>query len=137
MSVVNSVLDKLSKVKATGSGRWVACCPAHNDKSPSLSIRETDDGRVLIHCFGGCDVESVMGAIGLELNDLFPDAPLQGSKKQRPYSNDVLTCLLHEARIVELCANDMLNGAQLSNDDVARLALAVNRIESAVYYAKL
>jgi hypothetical protein len=49
-----------------------ACCPAHDDISPSLSIREVDDGRILIHCFSGCEVHSVVAAVGLELSDLFP-----------------------------------------------------------------
>jgi len=55
--------------------RWRAMCPAHESKhgTRSLSICETPDGRVLFHCFAGCDVESVCGAIGVALEDLFPD----------------------------------------------------------------
>jgi hypothetical protein len=46
------------------SGRqWVACCPAHNDREPSLSIGQGDDGRVLIHCFAGCGQEEVINAL--------------------------------------------------------------------------
>ena len=63
------VLDRLEKV--TGSkGKWIACCPAHQDKSPSLAVTETDD-RVLVHCFSGCDAQDVTAAIGLNLADLF------------------------------------------------------------------
>ena len=40
------LLSILEGVKRTGPGRWMARCPAHGDKSPSLSIRELDDGRV-------------------------------------------------------------------------------------------
>jgi len=47
------VLDRLDKVKQTGPDRWIACCPAHDDKSPSLAVRELDDGRILLHDFGG------------------------------------------------------------------------------------
>jgi len=46
-------------------------CPAHEDGSPSLSITETADGRVLMHCFGGCTVEEVLWALGLGLDVLF------------------------------------------------------------------
>jgi len=56
-------LGLLDKVKNTGQGRWIACCPAHDDRSPSLSIRALDDGRVLVHCFAGCDVGSVLEAV--------------------------------------------------------------------------
>ncbi len=49
-------------------GRWygsygVACCPAHNDHTPSLSIRETDDGKILVRCHAGCDQERVIAAL--------------------------------------------------------------------------
>lgn len=52
MADVNRLLDPLEKVKKTGTDRWIARCPAHADKSPSLSIRYADD-RILLHCFGG------------------------------------------------------------------------------------
>ncbi len=70
---VDNLLLRLDKVKPVGKCRWLACCPAHADKSPSLSIRELDDGRVLVHCFGGCSSYSVLEAIGLTINDLFPE----------------------------------------------------------------
>jgi hypothetical protein len=75
MSAAARILDRLDRVKPTGPGRWVARCPAHEDRTPSLSIRETDDGRVLVHDFGGCNTEDVLAALGLQLCDLF-DAPV-------------------------------------------------------------
>ena len=79
------VLDRLKKV--TGSkGKWIACCPAHQDKSPSLAVTETDD-RVLVHCFSGCDTQDVTAAIGLNLADLFYNklagAEITERKRQR------------------------------------------------------
>ena len=79
------VLDRLKKV--TGSkGKWIACCPAHQDKSPSLAVTETDD-RVLVHCFSGCDAQDVTAAIGLNLADLFYNklagAEITERKRQR------------------------------------------------------
>jgi KaiC/GvpD/RAD55 family RecA-like ATPase len=41
--------------KMTGHQQWLAPCPYHEDKSPSLSIGEGDDGRVLVHCHAGCE----------------------------------------------------------------------------------
>lgn len=78
---------KLDKVKRTGKGTWTACCPAHADKGPSLSIRETDDGRVLLHDFGaGCSAVDILAAVGLELRDLYPE-PIAGHRKpeRRPF----------------------------------------------------
>jgi hypothetical protein len=56
--------------------RWRALCPAHvsTHGTRSLSILETADGRLLFHCHAGCDVEQVCSAIGIKLEDLFPDA---------------------------------------------------------------
>jgi len=52
---------------------WTCRCPAHDDRNPSLSIGTGDDGRVLVKCHAGCEVEAVCHAIGLELQDLMPD----------------------------------------------------------------
>ena len=41
-----ALLDRLDKVRPTGAGTWVARCPAHDDRGPSLSVRELDDGRI-------------------------------------------------------------------------------------------
>ena len=42
--------------------RWIARCPAHEDRSPSLSISERD-GRILAHCFAGCPQAAVICAL--------------------------------------------------------------------------
>ncbi len=70
--MIDNLLSSLTKVKG-GKGRWTACCPAHNDKSPSLAIREVEDGRILLKCFANCSIQEIMGAIGMEIGDLFPD----------------------------------------------------------------
>jgi len=44
-------------------GGWMALCPAHNEKTASLSIREGKDGRPLVHCFGGCPQDNVIDAL--------------------------------------------------------------------------
>ena len=79
------VSDRLEKV--TGSkGKWMACCPSHQDKSPSLAVTETAD-RVLVQCFSGCDTQDVTAAIGLNLADLFYNklagAEITERKRQR------------------------------------------------------
>ena len=71
---IQKVLGRLEKVRRKGEGQYMACCPAHDDKSPSLSVAESKDGRVLIKCFGGCGALDVITAIGLEWDDLFPES---------------------------------------------------------------
>lgn len=51
--------------------QFCARCPAHQDRNPSLSVKEGDDGRVLLHCHAGCDSAEIVGAVGLRLADLF------------------------------------------------------------------
>lgn len=60
----------LVDARRAGPGKWSARCPAHADRSPSLSIRETD-GRVLLHCFAGCEHTAILAALGLTGRDLY------------------------------------------------------------------
>ena len=69
----DALLPRLEAVKETGPGRWSARCPAHDDKHPSLTIKETDDGTLLVRCWAGCPVSDIVAAAGLDLADLFPD----------------------------------------------------------------
>lgn len=68
--ITQTILDRLKGVTETSNG-WTARCPAHDDNNPSLSITECDNG-VLLHDHAGCTNDKVMGAIRLELKDLFP-----------------------------------------------------------------
>lgn len=68
---VRRVLERLERVRATGPARWTARCPAHEDRSPSLSLRETSDGKALLFCHAGCRTEAVVAALGLRMADLF------------------------------------------------------------------
>jgi len=129
------LLSKLDKVKRTGAGRWLACCPAHADKGPSLSIRETDDGRVLLHDFGaGCSAVDILAAVGLELRDLYPE-PLAVHHKpeRRPFpAVDVLRCIAFESLVVSAAAVALLAGEPFGPAERERLILATSRIQGAL-----
>lgn len=56
-----SIAKALGGRKA-GNG-WSARCPAHNDHTPSLSLRDSDDGKVLVRCHAGCDQDDVIGIL--------------------------------------------------------------------------
>lgn len=73
MSPLEMILRKLPNAKHS-SDDWKACCPAHDDRTPSLSIREGDDGRVLLHCFAGCAIDSICEAFGITTADLMPSS---------------------------------------------------------------
>ena len=76
MTPVEHLVDRLS-AKPNGAG-WIAKCPAHEDRQPSLSIDEGEDGKVLLNCFAGCSAKAIVTAIGLTMRDLF----LPGSRSQ-------------------------------------------------------
>jgi hypothetical protein len=129
-----TILDRLQGVKETGLGRWVACCPAHADRSPSLSIRELGDGRLLLHDFGGCATDDVLAAVGLKFAALFP-APLLGAGEHRHVisplripDRDLLEVISEETSVVALLAADMLANKTISEVDWHRLAAAARRI---------
>lgn len=130
---VDLFLSHLQKLRRTSRQSWVACCPAHEDKSPSLTIREKDDGRVLVHCFGGCSVEEILGAVGLTFDALFPDRLVDNAKPfRRPFpAGDVLAALSTEAMIVAVAASNIQQGVELSAVDHERLWTATNRIVAA------
>lgn len=70
---VRSFVDRLDGARRAGDG-WRARCPAHSGESDdSLSVAEGTDGRVLLHCFGGCSAEEVAEAVGLDLTELGPE----------------------------------------------------------------
>jgi hypothetical protein len=124
------LISRLEKVRPTGRGTWIACCPAHNDRSPSLAIREADDGRVLLHCFAGCTALEVIDAVGLDLSDLYPPRQHHGKPARRPFpAADVLRALASEALVVASCGVSMLAG-RFTDADRERLTLAVSRVQA-------
>lgn len=125
------LLDKLEKVRARGPGQWSARCPAHDDKGPSLSVRETTDGRVLVHCFGGCDVDEVVRAVGLELSDLFPPRESSGAPLQRRRllpAGQALEIIRDEALLIAVAGANIANGIELTDGDLDRVLQAAGRI---------
>ena len=58
-----SIAGALSKAKRSGPNQYTACCPAHDDNSPSLSIKDSPDGKVLVHCHAGCTQDEVINAL--------------------------------------------------------------------------
>lgn len=132
---ITDLLSRLSGVRATGNDRWSCLCPSHADRSPSLTIRVVSDGRILVHCFAGCDTGSVMAAIGMTVGDLFPE-PLTRDrlpKIRAPFSAlDALKALTAESAVVAIAASDIAEGKPLSATDADRVAVAAGRIATAL-----
>lgn len=121
-------------MKRTGKETWLACCPGHEDKTPSMTVRELADGRVLVHCFGGCDVEQILSGAGLTFDALFPEKQKADSLPpvRRPFpAADVLEAVEGEAFYVAFMALSMSNGYQLEPRDKEILMRAYERVMEA------
>lgn len=127
---VERLLGRLEKVRPNGRDRWMACCPAHQDGSPSLSISEAEDGRALIHCFAGCEAGDVVAAVGLALRDLFPDRPGQpGRTRFGPPSARLRALLQHERDVLAVMLADLDAGRVPSVQDAQRAFAARRRVD--------
>ncbi|QRM20668.1 DNA primase [Dechloromonas sp. TW-R-39-2] len=136
--IADNLISKLDKVRRTGPGKWQACCPSHEDRGPSLSIAEGDDGRVLVHCFAGCSVHEIVAAVGMDIADLFPPRESTGKSQRRPFpAADVLRAIGHEALVVAAAARIIANDGQLSSCDLVRVIEAASRIQAGVTAAGL
>jgi hypothetical protein len=125
----HDLLSRLTKLRKTGKDSFVACCPAHQDKSPSMTVRITPE-TILIHCFAGCSTEEILGAIGMEFGDLYPDHG-RDVKPTRISSADALRCVAFEALVAAASAATMRTRA-LGAAEIERLMQASARINAAL-----
>lgn len=79
-------VDRLDNARRNGSG-WTARCPSHDDRANSLSIREGDDGRILLHCHAGCEATAIVAAMRLTMADLFASNGTGGAGRFIPRDN--------------------------------------------------
>ena len=136
------LLGRLDGVIRTGEGRWSARCPAHADRSPSLSVR-LDGERLLFHCHAGCAPEAVLAAVGLGWSDLYTDPweaafrvacaegahRAQRGKLRRELVNGIDMAV--ERMILRIAAADLRAGRMLSIEDRGRVEVARLRVEAA------
>jgi len=127
---MHQILSHFNKVSRTSKNNQYQClCPAHNDRTASLSIKFNDDGRVLMNCFAGCDIENIIGSVGLSFNDIIPnriDDLKPVGKIFNPYA--VLKSLRDEIMIVLMMALSIRKKEQISNEDYDRFIIAYQRI---------
>jgi len=129
---IEDLLNRLSKVKQTGNGKWKACCPSHDDQSPSLSIRQLVDGRILIHCFGGCGAIEILNSIGLNFSDLHPGENCENfTRIKRPWNSyDVLNGVAFEILVAYNCSKKLAETGHLSKVDQERLLICTQRLQA-------
>ena len=134
--IADRLLTRLDRVRQTGSNQWSACCPAHDDRSPSLGIKELPDGRLLIRCHAGCDAEEIVSAVSLSLSDLYPPRMTgqhyRGRRERLITATQGLAIVANESLVTAIIVSDSTKGKSVAEKDIDRLWLAVGRI-NAVY----
>ena len=142
MTPVENLISRLQVVKGR-NGAWTARCPAHEDKSPSLAVREGEDGRVLLHCFGGCSTSDVLASIGMDMSDLFPAGDKRREVTSKPsmkpafFASDLMRIIHFEALVVQIVAYDIAHGKLPTEETRERMLTAYQRIDEAVRYANV
>jgi len=131
---VDKLLSRLSGVRKCGPGKWLARCPAHDDRSPSLSIKDTGDA-TLIHCFAGCAASDVLVAVGLDFRDLFPDyAGYDPTAPRRPpprfNARELVQLCATESAILGIALETLVRGDTLDAGDLDRARQAYETVIS-------
>ena len=130
---LETLLSQLDGVRRTGQRRGVARCSGHDDRNASLSWRELDDGRILLHCFAGCSTEEVLAPLGLTFVALYPEKPVVHEPRkrvQKPWrASDVVRALQFELEVACIILADVSMQKSISEIDRKRAADCVTRIQ--------
>ena len=135
---MSEIKSRLQGIVKRHNGGYLAFCPSHDDrKGRSLAVSLGRQGQVLMHCFAGCAIHEITGAIGLNVADLYPKSVSKYDRQTKSYFNEwqILTALQHDAIVVLIAAKSMLSGKALPGSDVDFLSQAVIRINQAVSYS--
>lgn len=131
---INDLISRLRKVRPSGNNKFMACCPAHHDKNPSLSISMNNDGVIAIHCFAGCETIDVINEVGLNFSDLFPNDNKRTYKSNRKQfsATEILKILAKDITIVLAAASITRQGDILSNGEMELLQESYLRCQNAL-----
>ena len=136
---LSDLLSHVKKLQKSGPKSWMCLCPSHDDRSRSMKITQSDNGKVLINCFAGCTPIEILDAVGLTIDDLFEE-PLQHSSKGikgHVYPREVLKAMIPELMITLISAFTLKKGEALNDVDHERLKVAYSRIMNAIELAEI
>lgn len=142
---LNTLLNRLDGVKQTAPNKWLAKCPAHDDKHASFGIKLLDNGSILLNCFAGCDKELILGSIDLDFSDLFPPRPKQidhskpAPKPPKFSAHELVKMAVFESTVICLAIEKLTTTGTISADDLIRVNTAMatlNEIRSEVNYGR-
>lgn len=132
MTPIEKLLPCLTAVRASGKDRWMAQCPSHEDKRPSLSVRQFQDGSLSVKCFAGCSTGNVLSAVSLNPSDLFPrqndDYASGHAPRPGPPWRDLISYLREDLQAIQIGAARLASGEKLERKDLDRVGLTAIRI---------
>ena len=137
MSQLDTFLSRLQKVRKTGKDSWLACCPHHGDKNPSMTVSVGSNGIVLCHCHShGCGIDQIAESVGMEVKDLMPENPLY--HRARPLKapvnpRDALFAVKDDLTSALIMAKMIQAGEKLTEEDTLQLAKIVGRLSFTIH----
>jgi hypothetical protein len=134
---IDNLLSRLPSAKRTSKDTWRCACPAHQGTNKTALSIKNDNGKILINCFHGCSVLDVLGAVGLDMTDLFEDdvrSDYKTTASVKPhevkfYPRDLLSMIDFELKIVMLGLFQLDKGITLTQEDRDRMKLSYERIK--------
>lgn len=94
---------QLLKAKRVGRGKWLACCPAHGDRKPSLSIAEGRKAAIVFKCQSqGCSNDEILAAMGLTWGDVLGDRDVTKEMRGRWADEKKLEDLEHDLALFSM-----------------------------------
>jgi len=139
LSPIDDFLSRLQGVRKHGEACRANCPNGHSSRG-TLSIAAGHDGRVLLHCFAGCEPADIVAAVGMRLADLYPERVTRMTPEERRVARirakeanwaAALGVLATEATVTEVACEMIGRGEALSPADIERVHLASQRIHDA------
>jgi len=140
MSQFAGLIGRLKHVRQFSENRFRGQCPVHGgDSTNALSVTKLEDGRILLHCFAHeCPPLEIVQSLGLDMQALFPERLTHHASPQerqrwhegalhRDWAKEAAS-IQYEARVVYFAALDTRDNRPLSDTDMQRLELAIDRI---------
>jgi len=117
-------VSRLTNVNKRGNGKWLCSCPSHSDSDPSLSVGQTNTGKILLRCFAGCSALDVVTAMGLRLEDLFPDAyeenPLAFAQREIAQREKLKSDISYANTFLNILTSNLKKGQAVSENDIKK-----------------
>ena len=138
VDILAELSTKLNKFRRISEGRYIACCPVHGDKNPSLGITLKDNGKWLINCLScGANGQAVCDVLGIDVTALFPpnDNPRYEKQPRIGFSAWQLLHAIQPDLVRLLVIANMLREIEaLTEEDRAFIASLVIRLSDGINY---